>query len=119
MKEEKKKLRIFSFTDYSPYGDAAVAHAFALCMIFRAELCIMPLQKEQKSYSDTFKHVLELADQRNIIVTHYPDCPGLRKKIYQFVDEYNGMMMVIAVSKDKKDTFFTCRKALPFIKKSR
>lgn len=119
MKEEKKQLRILCFTDYTPYGDAAVSHAFALCMIFQAELCIFPLNKEQTFYSNVFNNVLELANQRNITLAHYPDCPKLGKKIYEFIEENNVMMMVISVSKKRKNTFFTYRKALSFIKKSR
>ncbi len=119
MKEEKKKLRILSFTDFTPYGDAAVAHALALCMIFHAELCILPLHKEQKSYSNVFKNVLDTAAQQGIIVTQYPQCPSLHKEIYHFMEENNAMMMVISVANSKHTTFFTRRKALSFIKKSR
>ncbi len=119
MKEEKKKLRIICFTDYTSYGDAAVAHAFALCMIFRAELYILPLMKEQKQHSDTFKHVLEMSEEQQVKIVHYTHCPKLRKEIYAFAEENNGMMMVIAAAKSKKITFFNYSKALSFIKKSR
>ncbi len=119
MEEEKKKIRILSFTDYTSYGDAAVAHAFTLCMIFRAELYILPLTKEQKTYSEMFKHVLEMSSQQHVPITHYTYCPTLKKEIYNFAEENNAMMLVIAAAKSKKTTFFYYRKALSFIKKSR
>lgn len=119
MEEEKKKLRILCFTDYSPYGDAAVAHAFKLCTIFRADLLILPLKKQQQTFSTTFTRITDTAPIKGINLTHFTECPKLRKEIYHFADEYNGMMMVIAVAKSKNDTFFTRHKALKFIKKSR
>lgn len=119
MDEERKKLCIIGFTDYTPYGDAAIAHALALSMIFRAELYIMPLLEQQQVHSDVFKNVLNTANQQNITVTHYPTCPPLRKEIYSFAEENDVILMVIGVSKNKKTSFFTPRKALSFIKKSR
>lgn len=119
LKEKKKDLIIIVLTDYTIYGDAAVSHAVALCMIFHAELCILPLNDKIKPESDIFLHSLNVAKEHNISITKHPYDNKLHKKIYDFSEEINSMMMVISVSQNPKDSFFNKSKALRWILKSR
>ncbi len=119
LREKKKDLVIIALTDYTAYGDAAVSHAVALCLIFRAELCILPLHPGPHSFSEVQLHSLEVAEEHHIPITQHPYENRLLKNIHSFAEEINAMMMVIGISQKRKDSYFNRKKALRWILPSR
>ena len=119
LKEKKKDLVVIALTDHTPNGDAAISHAVAICMIFKAELCILPLNPEPKQFSDSFLNALQVAKKQGIIITQHPFKSHLQRDIHDFADSINAMMIVISVSQENSKSYFTPRKALRWILPSR
>ena len=119
LREKKKDLVILALTDYSRHGDAAVAHAVAVSMIFHAELCILPLLPDVEAHSESLKHSLFVAETHHVPFTWQPYEPQLRRRIHDIAGEINAMMLVMGVSSERKQSFFTRRKALRWILPSR
>ena len=78
------------FTDHTPYGQAALAHAQKLAQIFNAEVNSVSLQEK----------------------------PNLRA-VFAAADEGNTLCFVMPVATSKKLTFFNLTKARKWIRKSR
>ena len=115
---EPKKLRLLVLTDYSPYGDAAVSHAAAISLVFRAELIIIPLIDKEKTLGTEFTKAVEMLHKHNLPVVQYSQKLNLKKELYSFIEEHEVMMLVLAVS-PKKQSYFSYRKALKLLKKMR
>lgn len=119
LREKKKELVILALTDYSRYGDTAVAHAVAVSMIFHAELCILPLKKQIEAQSESLQHSLYVAERQGVPVTWITSGENSRKKIRRLSEEINAMMLVIGIAPKRKEGFFNRRKALRWILPSR
>ncbi|MDR0605166.1 MAG: hypothetical protein LBG80_12760 [Bacteroidales bacterium] len=116
--QEKKRLRLLVLTDYTVYGDAAVAHAAAMSLIFRAELLIIPLSDKETPYGERFTNTLQVLNKQCLPVIHYTKGLNLKKELYSFIEEYEIMMLVLSVS-PRKESFFSYHSALRLIKKMR
>jgi hypothetical protein len=116
--QEKKRLRLLVLTDYTVYGDAAVAHAAAMSLIFHAELLIIPLSEKETTYGEGFTNALKVLDKQNLPVIHYTKSLNLKTELYSFIEEHEIMMLILAVSPGKK-SFFSYHSALRLIKKMR
>lgn len=119
LKEKKKDLVIIALTDYTPHGDSAIQHAVSMCEIFKAELCILPLNPEPKHFSDSFQNALQRSREHQIVVTQHIYDRHLKRKIEVFAEEINAMMIVISVSKNRKESYFSPRVAMRWILPSR
>ncbi|MDR1879202.1 MAG: hypothetical protein LBQ64_06540 [Bacteroidales bacterium] len=116
---DKKRLHIMVLTDFSLYGDAAVSHAAAMAMIFRAELIIVPLQnKEIKPYRTAFLNALQVLKQQQLPVVQYPNTLNIKKDLYAFAEEQEVMMLILSAS-SKGESFFSYGSALRIVKKMR
>lgn len=119
LREKKKDLVILALTDHSRWGDAAVAHAVAVSMIFHAELCILPLLPENKPYSERLIHSLHVAESHHVPVTWQPYERQLHRNIHHIAADINAIMLVMGVASERKQSFFTPRKALRWTLPSR
>ena len=119
LREKKKELVILALTDHSRYGDTAVAHAVAASMIFHAELCIIPLLPTPATESESLQHSLQVAGRQGIPVTWHPYETGLKSKLPSIAESVNAMMLVLGVATGSEPGFFTVRKALRWIRRSR
>ena len=117
--EKRKRLRLLVLTDFSSYGDAAISHAAAMALIFQAELMIIPLvEMESLPTQGKFSNALNVLEQQNLPVIYHTNSIDLKKDLYNFVEEHEVMMLVIAAS-SAKDSFFSYHSALRLIKKMR
>lgn len=119
LKEKKKDLVVIALTDHTPHGDAAIHHAVLMCMIFKAELCILPLNPEPKQFSDNFLQALQKARENQVNVTHHTYEKNLKRKIGRFAEEINAMMLVISIGKNSHESYFTPWRAMRWILPSR
>ena len=119
LREKKKDLVVMVLTDFSRFGDAAVAHAVAVSMIFHAELCIFPLVPVPEQQSESMLHSFEVAGRQGVPITWQPYETRLKDRLHAAAEEINAMMMVLAVDPSGKEGFFTRRSALRWILPSR
>lgn len=119
LKEKKKELVVMALTDNSPYGQAAVAHAVAVSMIFNAELCIIPLTPDAVDLNAQLQHSLHVAERHRISVTWQPYEQPLKQKLPNIAESLNAMLMVIGTSPDGKQGFFNPGRLLRWIRHSR
>lgn len=119
LREVRKELVVMVLTDFSRFGDAAVAHAVAVSMIFHAELCIFPLLPVPEQQGESMQHSLEVAGRQGVPITWHAYDAQLKHRLYAAAEEINAMMMVLAVDPLGKEGFFTRHKALHWILPSR
>ena len=127
--DESKKLNVIVITDFTDFGDAAVRYGSVVAAIFNASLTIVgnyiPHKKfinHKKRTSETlsphFRRSLENLSDHSIETILLSD-PFTASELYQYADETNTVMFVIAVSSQKNRTTFNRKKAFSFIKPSR
>jgi hypothetical protein len=116
--KEKKRLRLLVLTDYTDYGNAAVAHAAMMSLIFHAELIIVPLLDEKTAYGEGFTNALQVLHKHQLPVVHYDKALNLKKELYAFIEEHEIMMLVLSAS-PRHESYFSYRSALRLIKKMR
>jgi hypothetical protein len=115
---EKKRLRLLVLTDYTVYGDAAVSHAAAMSLVFRAELIIFPLTDKEFPYGEMFTNALKVLHKQQLPVVHYSRELDLKRELYSFIEEHEIVMLILAASPVRK-SFFSYRAALRLVKKMR
>lgn len=117
--QKRKKLRLLVLTDFTPYGDAAVSHAAAMSLVFQAELMIVPLlNMDSLPARGKFSNAIQVLQERQLPVIYYEKELNLKNELYDFLEEHEVMMLIIAVS-SKNESFFSYRFALRLIRKMR
>ncbi|MEG2071386.1 MAG: universal stress protein, partial [Bacteroidales bacterium] len=127
--EEKKKLNIIAITDFSEYGETAVRHGAILATIFKASLTIITdfsFSSADKKNEKSFHSVdsIHFLNDLDVFHDHHLELFVLSdhfypKKLFDYAEESNTTMLVIGVEKNGKNTFFSRKKAVQFIKPSR
>ena len=117
--QKRKKLRLLVLTDFSLYGDAAVSHAAAMSLVFQAELMIVPLvnMNSLPAYG-RFSNAIGVLEEHQLPVIYHEKRLHLKKELYNFMEENEVMMLIIAAS-PKSESFFSYRAALRLIKRMR
>ncbi len=117
--EKRKKLRLLVLTDFTSYGDAAVSHAAAMSLVFQAELMIVPLiNMDSLPAHGRFSNAVQVLEEHQLPVIYHGKELSLKKELYNFMEEHEIMMLIIAAS-SKNESFFSYRFALRLIKKMR
>lgn len=120
--EELKKHRIIALVDNSEFGLAALAHGFKFAQIFRADLCIIEPNKSSpnKKIMEALEMLNAQCDCENQIVVFTPDLQGsIKKKLFQYAETEDAIILVLPASRIKGETLFTHKSGLKLIQKSR
>ncbi len=114
--EEKKPLRIVALVDSTPFGMAAAEHGLRFAEIFNGQLVLVACHS--KVEIDKIRHSLQFKNEEVKIFVEKVN-KFYHKDFYASLENFNAILMVLAVSKTKGLSYFTAKSALKLISKSR
>lgn len=114
--EEKKPLRIVALVDHSIYGMTAAEHGLKFAEIFKAELVLIPSHAQINA--EKVAQTLRLKNENiQVFIQNVEKLNA--KSLHVTLEEWNAILMVLSVSKNKGLSYFSAKSALKIISKLR